>query len=145
MFSVCLSIVVNNIMPVCAFSCFVDTGKMTGIHLEQIKVYKGICLSKALTVSFNCGWIIKQTGRPMTKTNIESERQAGIPHPGRQSPQMASEVAVPEIATLRPRILQEVCGRQSLESNMSEKLPVGHNRHCTSSVGLWICPQAWKE
>lgn len=70
------------------------------------------------------------------------KRQIGSPYPSRQSPQMASEVAVPEVATFRPRILQEACGRQSSELSASEKVPVGQSWHCTSSVGLRIRSQA---
>lgn len=84
------------------------------------------------------GLTSRETGRPQ-------KRYTSSPYPGRQSPQVASEVAVPEVAAFRPRDLQEVCGRQSSESSASEKLPAGHNLHCTSFAGLWICPQAWQD
>lgn len=128
-----VSIVVNDI--VCVLSCFVDTVKMTGAHTANIQINVHKVQAQA-----------KHTGTPMIKTNIQSERPAGVPHPGRQSPQTASDLAVPASATPRPRISQEACGRQSSESNVSEKVPVGHNWHFTSSVGLcWVRPQAWKE
>ena len=84
-------------------------------------------------------------GYAVNGTVKQRERETGSSYPGRQSPQRASEVAVPGFATFLPRILQEVCGRQSSELNESEKAPVGHDRHCTSSAGLWICPQGWQD
>lgn len=59
--------------------------------------------------------------------NQQAGRAPGSSYPVRQSPQMASKDAVPEVVTLRPSSLQEVCGRQSSESSEFEKLPVGHD------------------
>lgn len=71
-------------------------------------------------------------------------RRVCVPYPGRQSPHVASDVAVPGVATLRPMASQEARGRQRPESSVSEKLPAGHGWHRTSSAGLWICSQAWQ-
>lgn len=65
--------------------------------------------------------------RPADGPNHGWISKSGSPYPVRHSPQMASEVAVPEVATFRPRILQEACGRQSSGSSVSEKLPAGHD------------------
>lgn len=147
-----LPIVVNDIVQVCVcvrwFSCFLYSEKMRRINLEQIKVYKVHVRAKHFECQFHSaagGLTSSQVGWWHTKTNIQTGRQNRSPYPGRQTPQTASEVTLPGVATSRPRILQEACGRQSSVSSVSEKLPTGHGLHWTSSVGLWICPHAWQE
>lgn len=147
-----LPIVVNDIVCACAgVFLFSRHRENDRTYFRTNKSLRGACSSKAFEMSslrFHRtvgGLTSRQVGWRQAETNTQTERQTGSPYSGRQSPQTASEVAVPGVATLRPRILQEACGRQSSESKASEKLPVGHNWHCTSSVGLWICPQAWQE
>lgn len=137
----------NDILPVrvSAFSCFEGMQKIT-LDLFQTIISLNVRL-KPLELQSVLGGLpsIKVSPRLLIKARVWGVRRVRrdcVPYPGRQSPHMASDVAVPGVATLRPMASQEACGRQRPESSVSEKLPAGHSWHCTSSAGLWICSQA---
>lgn len=141
---------VNDILPVrvSAFSCFEGMQKIT-LDLFQTITSLNVRL-KPLELQSVLGGLtsIKVSPRLLIKARVWRVWQVWrvwrvcVPYPGRQSPHVASDVAVLGVATLRPIASQEVCGRQRPESSVSEKLPAGHSWHRTSSAGLWICSQA---